>query len=28
MKYPREQVLELVAAGIPERFRDRIRILL
>lgn len=28
MKYPREQVLEFVAAGIPERFRDRIRILL
>ena len=28
MKYPRERVLELVAAGIPERFRDRIRILL
>jgi ribonuclease Z len=28
MKYPRDQVLELVAAGIPERFRDRIRILL
>jgi ribonuclease Z len=28
MRYPRDQVLELVAAGIPERFRDRIRILL
>ncbi len=28
MKYPRDQVLELVAAGIPEGFRDRIRILL
>jgi ribonuclease Z len=28
MKYPREQVVELVGAGIPERFRDRIRILL
>jgi ribonuclease Z len=28
MKYPRDRVLELVAAGIPERFRDRIRILL
>ena len=28
MKYTREQVLELVAAGIPERFRERIRILL
>jgi ribonuclease Z len=26
MKYPREQVLELVAAGIPDRFRDRIRV--
>jgi ribonuclease Z len=26
MKYPREQVLELVAAGIPARFRDRIRV--
>jgi ribonuclease Z len=28
MKYTRERVLELVAAGIPERFRDRIRVLL
>jgi ribonuclease Z len=28
MKYPKEQVLELVAAGIPERFKDRIRVLL
>ena len=28
MRYPRDQVLELVAAGIPDRFRDRIRILL
>jgi ribonuclease Z len=28
MKYPRERVLELIAAGIPERFRDRIRVLL
>jgi len=26
MKYPREQVLELVAAGIPARFRDRVRV--
>jgi ribonuclease Z len=28
MKYSRDRVLELVAAGIPERFRDRIRVLL
>ncbi len=28
MKYSEEQVRALVAAGIPERFRDRIRILL
>ncbi len=28
MKYTREQVLELVAAGVPDRFRDRIRIFL
>ena len=28
MKYTRERVLELVAAGIPEKFRERIRILL
>jgi ribonuclease Z len=28
MKYPREQVYQLVAAGIPARFRDRIRIFL
>jgi ribonuclease Z len=28
MKYTRERVLELVAAGIPEGFRDRIRVLL
>jgi len=28
MKYSREQVLELVAAGIPARFRDRIRVFL
>ena len=28
MRYPRDQVLALVAAGIPERFRDRIRVLL
>jgi ribonuclease Z len=28
MRYPREQVLELVAAGIPEWFRDRIRVFL
>lgn len=28
MKYPRERVFELVAAGIPQRFRDRIRIFL
>lgn len=26
MKYTREQVLTLVAAGIPERFRDRVRV--
>lgn len=26
MKYPREQVLELVAAGIPARFRELIRV--
>jgi ribonuclease Z len=28
MKYTRERVHELVAAGIPERFRDRIRVFL
>lgn len=28
MKYPRDQVLELVAAGIPGRFKDRIRVFL
>ncbi|MEO8702729.1 MAG: hypothetical protein ABI867_21980 [Kofleriaceae bacterium] len=28
MKYTRDRVLELVAAGIPDRFRDRIRVLL
>jgi len=28
MRYARERVLELVAAALPERFRDRIRILL
>ena len=28
MKYPPERVRALIAAGIPERFRDRIRILL
>lgn len=28
MKYPPERVRELVAAGIPARFRDRIRVLL
>jgi ribonuclease Z len=28
MKYPRDRVPEIVAAAIPERFRDRIRILL
>jgi ribonuclease Z len=28
MKYPRERVLELVAAGIPARFKDRIRVFL
>ena len=28
MRYPADQVRELVASGIPERFRDRIRILL
>jgi len=28
MRYPRERVLDLVAAGIPEPFRDRVRILL
>jgi ribonuclease Z len=28
MRYPKDQVLELVAAGIPDRFRDRVRIFL
>jgi len=28
MKYPREQVFELVAAGIPARFKDRVRVFL
>ncbi len=28
MKYTRERVLELIAAGIPERFRDRVRVFL
>jgi ribonuclease Z len=28
MKYPKDQVVALVTAGIPERFRDRIRVLL
>jgi hypothetical protein len=28
MKYTRERVLELVAAGIPAAFRDRIRVFL
>jgi len=28
MKYPRERILELVASGLPEKFRDRIHVLL
>jgi hypothetical protein len=28
MKYTRERVLELVASGVPERFRERVRVFL